>query len=96
MERVSHRPAYDAAPARVQAAGTARPEPVSLRLLRTKPVSLDEPRPLPATPEGISDEELIGRARGGDEVAFGDSSAATRRPSIAGWRGPSASRKRRT
>jgi len=35
-------------------------------------VSLDEPRPLPATPEGLSDEELIGRARGGDEGAFGD------------------------
>jgi RNA polymerase sigma-70 factor, ECF subfamily len=35
-------------------------------------VSLDEPRPLPATLEGISDEELIGRARGGDEAAFGD------------------------
>ncbi len=35
-------------------------------------MSLDEPRPLPATPEGLSDEELIGRARGGDEAAFGD------------------------
>jgi RNA polymerase sigma-70 factor (ECF subfamily) len=35
-------------------------------------VSLDEPRPLPATPEGLSDEELIGRARGGDQAAFGD------------------------
>lgn len=35
-------------------------------------MSLDEPRPLPATLEGISDEELIGRARGGDEAAFGD------------------------
>ena len=45
---------------------------MSLTLLRTKPVSLDEPRPLPTTPEGLSDEELIGRARGGDEAAFGD------------------------
>jgi RNA polymerase sigma-70 factor (ECF subfamily) len=35
-------------------------------------VSLDEPRPFSTTPEGLSDEELIGRARGGDEAAFGD------------------------
>jgi RNA polymerase sigma-70 factor, ECF subfamily len=45
---------------------------VSFTLLRTISVSLDETRPSPGTPEGLSDEELINRARGGDAAAFGD------------------------
>jgi RNA polymerase sigma-70 factor (ECF subfamily) len=35
-------------------------------------VSLDGPRPSPPTPEGLSDEELMARAREGDTVAFGE------------------------
>ncbi|MGH9366788.1 MAG: RNA polymerase sigma factor [Thermoanaerobaculia bacterium] len=34
-------------------------------------MSLDEPRPSPTTPEGLSDEELMARAREGDGAAFG-------------------------
>jgi RNA polymerase sigma-70 factor (ECF subfamily) len=40
--------------------------------LRTKSVSLDEPRPSPLAPESPSDEDLVARARRGDEAAFGD------------------------
>ena len=45
---------------------------MSLSLLRTKFVSLDETRPSPSNPEAPSDEELMARARGGEEAAFGE------------------------
>ena len=45
---------------------------MSLTLLRTNPVSPDETRPSPKTPEGLSDEELMSRARQGDAAAFGE------------------------
>jgi RNA polymerase sigma-70 factor (ECF subfamily) len=40
--------------------------------LRTISVSLDEPRPSTAAPDGPSDEELMTRARAGDAGAFGE------------------------
>jgi RNA polymerase sigma-70 factor (ECF subfamily) len=40
--------------------------------LRTKSVSLDESRLSPTTPESPSDEELVARARGGEEAAFAE------------------------
>lgn len=45
---------------------------MSLTLLRTKSVSLDDSRLSPTTPEGPSDEELVARARGGEEAAFAE------------------------
>lgn len=45
---------------------------MSLRLLPTIPVALDETRPSPKTPEGLSDAELMSRAREGDAAAFGE------------------------
>jgi RNA polymerase sigma-70 factor (ECF subfamily) len=40
--------------------------------VRTKSVSLDETRPSPSTAETPSDVELMARARGGEEAAFGE------------------------
>ncbi|HTO88147.1 MAG TPA: RNA polymerase sigma factor [Thermoanaerobaculia bacterium] len=45
---------------------------MSLTLLRTIAVSVDEPRPSAAAPDGPSDEELMARARAGDAAAFGE------------------------
>ena len=53
------------------APGTALLVPVSLRLLRTIIVPLDEQRPSPPPAEEPSDEELVRQARAGDEAAFG-------------------------